>query len=58
MEYRQGSPVFNPKRLEQVAENLDILDCLQRGEREAAAERMKKHLEKAYHDKVSIELFR
>ncbi|MBA0203803.1 GntR family transcriptional regulator [Pectobacterium aroidearum] len=58
VEYRQGSPVFNPKRLEQIAEHLDILDCLQRGERETAAERMKKHLEKACHDKVSIELFR
>ncbi|MEH2920039.1 GntR family transcriptional regulator [Samsonia erythrinae] len=58
VEYRQSSLGFHPKRLEQITEHLTIIDALQRGEMATAADRMRKHLEKARHDKVSIDLFR
>ncbi|WCG84550.1 hypothetical protein [Pectobacterium sp. A5351] len=41
VKYRQSSPTSNSRRREPITEHLDILDCLQPGECETAAERMK-----------------
>ncbi|MNT55975.1 hypothetical protein D3C72_1932500 [compost metagenome] len=55
MEYRQASK-RSPRR-EQAVEHLAILACLEQGDRLAAADHMRKHLEQARRHKVAAELF-
>lgn len=55
VEYRQAST--RAPRKGQAQENLAILDCLERGDRLAAADQMRKHLEQARCKKVDPALF-
>ncbi|MEW7855160.1 GntR family transcriptional regulator [Pseudomonas chlororaphis] len=55
VEYRQAST--RAPRKGQAEEHLLILDCLERGDRLAAADQMRKHLEQARRKKVDPALF-
>ena len=55
VEYRQAST--RAPRKGQAQEHLAILDCLERGDRLAAADQMRKHLEQARRKKVDPALF-
>ncbi len=55
VEYRQASK--RAPRREQAVEHLAILACLEKGDRLAAADHMRKHLEQARRHKVAAELF-
>ncbi|MBI7467605.1 GntR family transcriptional regulator [Pseudomonas aeruginosa] len=55
VEYRQASA--RSPRKEQAEEHLAIIECLEHGDRLAAADQMRRHLEKARRHKVNAELF-
>ncbi|WXF88072.1 GntR family transcriptional regulator [Pseudomonas syringae pv. atrofaciens] len=55
VEYRQASA--RTPRKGQAEEHLAILDCLERGDRLAAADQMRRHLEQARRHKVDPALF-
>lgn len=56
VEYRQAQS-RGPRKI-QAEEHLEILDCISRGDRLAAADKMRAHLEEARRNKVSANLFK